>query len=270
MRSLILALLIFLAVPATAGTLELDGDFVQGGMVLGRTDPGAEVRVGERQARVAPDGRFVFGFGRDHKPEIELQVRFPDGTAERRVLKVAKREYRVQRIDGLPPRKVTPSAEDMKRIRADNAKIGKVRKLDTPEVNFADGWAWPAEGRVTGVYGSQRILNGEPRRPHFGHDIAAPVGTPVVAPAPGIVRLAETDLFFTGGTIILDHGHGISSLYMHLSAVEVAVGRRVQRGERIGAIGATGRVTGPHLDWRINWFGERLDPELLLEPKPSG
>lgn len=268
-RFLFAFLAVCFAVDAGAGTLEIGGDFTQGGMVQGRTDPGAEVRLGKQAVRVSPDGRFVFGFGRDHGPSVELTVRYPGGGGETRALSIKPRDYRIQRIDGLPKRKVTPNQDDLKRIRAENKRIAEVRALDTPETLFAGDWIWPTRGRISGVYGSQRILNGEPRRPHYGIDIAAPAGDPVVAPAPGIVRMAERDLFFTGGTVMLDHGHGVTSVYSHLKDVTVAVGEKVGVGDKIGTVGSTGRSTGPHLDWRINWFRERLDPALLVGPMPN-
>ena len=166
-------------------------------------------------------------------------------------------------------RKVTPKAVDVKRIRADNAAIGKVRKLNSAGTDFADGFAWPLKGRISGVFGSQRVLNGKPRRPHNGVDIAAPSGTPVIAAATGVVTLAEPDLYFTGGTVIIHHGHGLSTVYSHLISLSVKKGDKVEKGQRIAKVGSTGRSTGPHLDWRINWFQERLDPMLIVGPMPK-
>ncbi len=179
-------------------------------------------------------------------------------------MKIAKRDYRIQRIDGLPPRKVTPKAEDLKRIRQETALVKAARRRDDPRTDFMRGFIWPAKGRVSGVYGSQRILNGQPRRPHFGVDVAGPVGTPVVAPADGVVTLVHPDMFFSGGTLVIDHGHGLSSSFLHLSEVLVKEGQRVKQGELIARIGATGRVTGAHLDWRMNLFDTRIDPQLLV------
>lgn len=245
--------------------LRLDGDFVQGGMIMGETVPGATLSLDGREIRVDRWGRFVFGFGRDASPDAKLTVTYPTGKTDVRHFDVARRDYPVQRIDGLPPKMVTPPDEVLERIRRENALIAAVRSRDTDAAWFRDGFIRPAEGRYSGIYGSQRILNGEPRQPHFGLDIAGPTGAPVMAPAPGVVALAETDLYYTGGTVMIDHGHGITSVLMHLDTVDVAKGDRVDAGDRIGGIGATGRATGPHLDWRVNWFNVRLDPGLLLE-----
>jgi len=192
-----------------------------------------------------------------------------DGTRIVRDLEVKQRTYRVQRVDGLPPRKVEPTEEDLARIRREVALIKRARARDDARTDFLSGFQWPLEGRITGVYGSQRILNGEPRRPHYGVDVAAPNGTPIVAPADGVVSLVHPDMFFSGGTLILDHGHGLTSTFAHLSALLVEEGDRVRAGEPVAKVGATGRVTGPHLHWGMNLFDRRLDPELLLPPMPE-
>lgn len=254
---------------AQAGFLRLKGDFVQGGLVLGRTEPGAEVALDGRALRVDPKGNFVFGFHRDAPAEARLSVRFPDGRTEERALAVEARDYDVQRIDGLPPRMVTPPDAVLARIKAENAKIAETRRNDGATPYFLDGFVWPTLGRISGIYGSQRILNGQPRQPHYGIDIAAPAGTPVRAPAGGVVTLAEDDLYYTGGTIILDHGHGLTSAFLHMKDVEVTLGQTVAQGARLGTVGSTGRSTGPHLDWRINWFQARIDPQLLAGPMPK-
>lgn len=251
---------------AQASPLSLQGRFEQGGMILGQAPAGSRVSVDGQAIRVSGDGRFVFGFGRDHGPKAELTVDYPDGGRERRTLTIAKRQYRIQRIEGLPKKMVTPPPEVLQRIRDENARIAAVRRRDNEMTWFAEPWIWPAKGIISGVYGSQRVLNGKPRRPHFGLDVAAPTGTPVVAPTDAVVALAESDLYFTGGTVMLDHGHGVTSVYSHLSRVTVKAGQTVAQGDLIGAIGATGRATGPHLDWRINWFKERLDPAFVVPP----
>ncbi len=262
--SIALGILLAATAPALAHRLDLHGRLVQGGLVRGTTEPGAVVELDGRRVRVSPEGIFLLGFSRDAAAQARLVVRFPDGKVTRRQLHIAKRTYKIERIDGLPEKMVTPPPEVTERIRRENAIIARLRQRDTPATLFLSGWIRPAKGRVTGVYGSQRILNGKPRRPHFGLDIAAPPGTPVVAPADGIVVLAERDLYYTGGTVILDHGHGLTSAFLHMRDVKVTPGRLVRRGEIIGTIGATGRVTGPHLDWRVNLFDVRLDPALLL------
>ncbi len=251
--------------------LSWQGDFSQGGMVLGRAAPdllpGLQLRLGERLVSLGPAGDFVFGFGRDEAASLPLVLRRADGSESRMLLQIAKRQYDIQRIDGLPPAQVTPPAALLERIKRENAHIAKAREINSPALDFLGGWVWPADGPVSGVYGSQRILNGEPRQPHFGLDIAAPTGAPVRASTAGIVTFADKDVYYTGGTVIIDHGHGINGAYSHLSRVDVKVGQKVQQGEQIGTVGATGRATGPHLDWRVNWFDVRLDPQRLLPPR---
>ncbi len=267
-RKLLIAIVALLAAaPAWAHELVLDGPLVQGGLLRGRVEPGAQVLFKGAPVRLTPDGRFLIGFGRDDVGPYPLEIRYPDGSVARRSLAPKKRDYKTQRIDGLPSKMVTPPKETLARIHREGAMIAEVRARDTPEPLFLSGFVRPVEGPISGVYGSQRILNGEPKRPHFGLDIAAPPGTPVRAPADGIVALAEKDLYYTGGTVMLDHGYGLTSVYSHMSAVTVRVGQRVRQGDVIGRVGATGRVTGPHLDWRVNLFKTRLDPALLLDKK---
>ncbi|HSS65822.1 MAG TPA: M23 family metallopeptidase [Gammaproteobacteria bacterium] len=263
-RSCVACLLLTLAFSLSASEVRLEGQFVQGGLVTGFTKPGARVTFEGRNVRVSEDGVFLIGFGRDAKPDATLEIAFPDGRKSSRRLEVARRDYRIQRIDGLPPRKVTPKPEDLKRIREEYALVKAARRRDDPRTDFLRGFIWPAVGRISGIYGSQRILNGEPRRPHFGVDVVAPVGTPVVAPADGVVTLVHADMFFSGGTLIIDHGHGLSSSFLHLSKVLVKERQQVKQGELIARIGATGRVTGAHLDWRMNLFDTRIDPQLLV------
>jgi murein DD-endopeptidase MepM/ murein hydrolase activator NlpD len=249
--------------------LVFEGRQIQGGLLTGHAEPGARVEVNGKPVRVSKQGVFLVGFGRDYKGPCKVQVTYADGRRESRQLEIEKREYEIQRIDGLPPRKVEPSKEDLERIRKDNALVKKARKRDDARTDFLDGWIWPAQGIISGVYGSQRILNGQPRRPHFGVDIAAPTGTPVRAPAAGVVTMAHPDMFFSGGTLILDHGHNLSSSFLHLHKILVKVGERVEQGDIIAEIGATGRVTGAHLDWRMNLGRERTDPTLLVPPMPK-
>ena len=260
-----------LAAPAAraAPPVVLRGRTTQGGLVFARAAAGARVALDGRALRVAPDGRFAFGFGRDHARPAELVVTLRDGTREAMRIDVEKRSFDIQRIDGLPPRMVEPSEQDLARIKAESEAIAKARARDSAEPSWDMEWRWPVVGRISGVFGSQRILNGQPRRPHYGVDVAMPTGTPVVAPADGVVSLAHGDMYFTGGTVILDHGHGVGSLYAHLSAVDVAEGTRLRRGERIGAVGATGRATGPHLHWGMTWYALNVDPALVVPPMPA-
>jgi murein DD-endopeptidase MepM/ murein hydrolase activator NlpD len=249
-----------------ASKLELDGEAIQGGLVIGTTMPKAKVIHDEQIVRVSETGIFAIGFGRDNKPESTLEVVLPGGEKITRHFKVKQRDYQIQRIDGLPPSKVTPrKPETLKRIREETALINKARKRDDKRLDFIEGFDWPLIGPISGVYGSQRILNGKPRRPHFGVDVAAPVGTPVKAPADGLVTVSHPDMFFSGGTMIIDHGHGISSSFLHLDKVIAKVGQYVKRGDIVAEVGSKGRSSGPHLDWRINLFHKRLDPQLFAK-----
>ncbi len=242
----------------------LSGPLTQGAVLFGETQPGASILLDGQPVMVDSEGRFLLGFGRDAEPQAVLEVTQPDGTRSRQTLSIARRDYAIERIDGLPPAKVTPPESVRQRIADDNAQVRRARALRELRNDFSNGFIWPAEGRISGVYGSQRVLNGQPRRPHYGIDIAAPTGSPVLAPAGGVVTLAHPDMYYSGGTLIVDHGHGLSSTFLHLDQIDVEVGQRVQQGEVIATIGATGRVTGPHLDWRMNWGKERVDPELLV------
>ncbi len=260
------ALMLFWLPIVSQAELVLGGDATQGGLIIGRTQPGDRVEIDGREVRVSPRGDFLIGFGRDAPGEARLVVTDRVGKKETRVIQVGTREYRIQRIEGLPQEKVTPPEDVLTRIREEGARVAAARSRDDFRTDFIDGFIWPLEGRITGVYGSQRILNGEPRRPHFGVDVAAPVGTPVAAPADAIVSFADPDLYFSGGTLIMDHGHGLSSTFIHLSRILVVEGQRVRQGEVVAEVGMTGRATGPHLDWRMNLFEIRLDPQRLAEP----
>ncbi len=263
---LFLWLLLFTEASAHETRVKLTGAPVQGGLVKGMATPGAAVALDGRALRVGPGGVFVIGFGRDAGRKATLTVSYADGTVETKTLAVRQRKYRIQRIDGLPPGKVTPGPEQLKQIRSESALIRRARKLDSGGTGFSRGFIWPSWGRISGIYGSQRILNGKPRAPHAGVDVAAKTGTPVVAAADGVVSLARTGMFFTGGTVMIDHGFGVGTIYAHMSAVDVKTGQKIKRGARIGAIGATGRVTGPHLHWGLSWFDTRLDPALITGP----
>lgn len=268
-RAFAMAALAISAVPAAGEPLiELPASARQGEMVIGRVPPGSQVRVGERPVRVADEGWFVFGIGRDSSQAQQVQATLPDGRRARAIVDVEPRQWRIERVDGLPPSTVTPDPELAARIAREQARVVEARKRDDERIDFARGFIWPVQGRISGVYGSQRILNGEPRNPHYGLDVAVPTGTPLKAPAGGVVIFADADLYLTGGTLTLDHGHGISSTFIHLSRLDKQVGDQVEQGEVIGAVGATGRATGPHMHWGMNWFEVRLDPQLLLPTPP--
>ena len=255
------------AAPCTS----LQGNAIQGGMLWGHTAPSASVTFADIVVPVLPDGAFLLGLGRDMPASNVLTITTNEVCEQ--VVAVVPREYPLQTITGVPQQTVTPSDEHLERIRAERAKVGfaKAQRLPLDDGFRAvrDGFIWPVTGRISGVYGSQRIYNGAPGPPHHGVDVARPTGTPVPAPAAGKVTLAEPDLFYSGGTVILDHGHGLSSSFLHLSEVSVSVGEQLKPGDLIGAIGATGRATGPHLDWRMSWFNQRIDPQLLVPPMPD-
>ncbi len=239
-----------------------------GSLIMGRTEPGSTVYFGARRLLLAPDGRFVAGVGPDPKSEARFEIRYPDGTAEKRTLTVLPRDYAVERVNGLPPQTVNPDPATEARIAAEQARVAKARERNDDRADVFGGFKWPARGRISGVYGSQRVLNGVPKNPHYGVDLAAPTGTPIAAPQAGVISFAETGMILTGGTVLIDHGYGVSSAFIHMSRLDVQVGDRVAQGEIIGAVGATGRASGPHLHWGMNWFDVRLDPQNIAVAGP--
>ena len=240
--------------------IEFKGKFIQGHFIIGKTNPGTKIIIDKKRLKVSKDGYFVFGIEKDRK----LDVLIIEGN-NTIIKKIQKRKYNVQKIDGLPKKKVTPPEEFYARIKRENKLIGKARKIDSDLLFFKDKFIIPVDDAIiTGVYGSQRILNGIPKWPHYGLDFAQKKGTPIKAMNNGVVTLAEKDLFYTGATLIFDHGHGISTLYMHMNKIFVSVGDHVKKGDIVGTIGTSGRSTGPHLDIRLNWFGARLDPATIL------
>ena len=252
-----------------ASPVVLQGSLQQGSLLLGTVEKGSRPFYRDRALPVTASGQFLLGLGRDAPASIELRIVDSEGLQTVQKYEVAKRDYRIQRVNGVPSKTVDPSASDLARIRNDSALVASARREITSKEDFLDGFQLPLDGPITGVYGSQRVYNGVPKSPHYGVDYAAPTGTQVLSPAAGIVRLAHRDLFYSGGTLIVDHGHGLSSSFLHLSDVLVAEGTRVSRGQPIAKVGATGRATGPHLDWRMNWHNERIDPQLVLETLPA-
>lgn len=246
--------------------LQLSGRFQQGGFAIGRTSPRAEILVdGDDMGAASAEGLFVVGFDRDGPAACEIRVRTADGEAAHRAA-IAKGVFDIQRINGLPEDEVTPTDPALLvRLEAEARRKAEGFASRADLDDFRDGFVLPVHGfRLTAHFGGQRILNGEPKRPHYGDDLAAPVGTPVTAPAAGVVSFAETGLHYEGGLIMIDHGQGLVSCYLHLSRVGVERGQPVRRGELIGAVGKEGRATGPHLCWRLKWRGRNLDPMLLV------
>ena len=259
---------LLLAAPALllargAAAAEFQGEPAQGGFLVGRAAPGTRLMLDGRTVRVGPEGQFAFGFGRDHGPSATLAVTPPAGRAESRALSVRRRDWDIQHITGLPPAQVTPDEAALRRITAERERLGLARAVDSALTQFAEPMAWPARGRISGIFGSQRVLNGQPRQPHFGLDVAGPVGTPINAALAGKVTLSG-DFFFFGQLLVVDHGHGVNTLYAHLSERLVAEGETVARGQLIARMGATGRVTGPHLHFSLSWYQTWLDPQPLL------
>ncbi len=239
----------------------------QGAMVIGKVPAGSRVRYGGRELRVTPYGSVVFGVGRDETGPLQVEVTPPNAPAQALAIAVTPRDWPIENINGVPPATVNPPKAIAERIEREQARVVAVRTRDDDRTGFAQAFIWPVQGRISGRFGNQRVYNGTPKAPHSGMDIAAATGTPVRAPADGVISFADPGLYLTGGTVVLDHGHGISSNFLHLSRIDAKVGDVVKQGDIIGAVGATGRATGPHLHWGMNWFDVRIDPLLVLERK---
>ena len=265
MDSKIIKALIILFFFSNLQAAEFKGSFKQGSFILGKTEPGSKVTIDDKKIKVTEDGYFVFGLGRDRKNNIIIKT-YNKGKQKTFEKVVYKRKYKIQKIDGLPEKKVTPPKEVYERIKRENRLIGDARSVESDLTFFTKKFISPLDKAiVTGVYGSQRILNGKPKWPHYGIDFAAKEGTKIKAMLDGTATMVEPDLFYTGGTLIFDHGHGISTLYMHMKDIYVKKGQKIKQGQIIGTVGSTGRSTGPHLDVRLNWFGVRLDPATVLD-----
>lgn len=258
-----------LSAAGAGSVVEWRGTWQQGGLLLGQVEPGATVSYQGEIIKTTVEGQFLVGFGRNAPARSTFVITDTEGVAAEAEYEIVPRSYNIQKVEGVPQRTVQPPAGQLQRIRSDSALVVEARRLVTDKTDFLAGFIKPLEGPITGVYGSQRFYNGVPKSPHYGLDYAAPTGTVVKAPAAGIVRLAHDDLFYSGGTLIIDHGHGLSSSFLHLSEILVAEGRRVERGDAIARVGSTGRATGPHLDWRMNWLNQCVDPALVLESFPA-
>jgi murein DD-endopeptidase MepM/ murein hydrolase activator NlpD len=249
--------------------VELKGEWRQGSVIFGKAAPGSTASFNGQPVRVSPEGLFIVGLDRDAPPRALLVVARPGAATFRREFDVAAREYDIQRLEGLPDAQVNPPPAALPRIAEDLRQVRAARARDSERLDFSRGFIWPIVGRISGVFGSQRILNGQPRQPHYGVDVAVPPGTPVRAPAAGVVSLAVPDMYYTGGTLMIDHGHGLASTLMHLDKLLVKAGDEVQQGQVVAESGMTGRTTGPHLDWRVSWFDARVDAALLAGPMPE-
>ena len=246
----------------------LNGKFTQGALLRGQAPAGAKVTLNGETVQTNKDGKFVVGFEREAPLQQTLVVKLDNGQKWQRDITLEKREYNIQRIDGLEQKMVSPPAEVTARIKQDNINVANARSGNTDLDALFTRFEWPAKGVISGVYGSQRILNGVPKWPHYGLDIANETGTPVYAPVDGVVTMAN-DLYYSGNTLILDHGMRVFSTFLHMDTITVEVGETVKQGEQIGTIGSTGRSTGPHLDWRINLGNTRLDPQTIISGSPE-
>ena len=264
MKKILFTISIFLF-SNTLYALELKGDFFQGNLIIGNAEPGSKIFIDKKKIKISNSGLFVFGLSKNRKNDVTIEI-FKKNLSERFVKKVYKKKYKTQKINGLPSKQVTPPKELYERIKKDNFLIGAARSVNSDLNFFNNNFTVPIKNSIiTGVYGSQRILNGIPKSPHYGLDFAAKEGTAIKAMLDGVVTLSEKDLYYTGGTIIFDHGHGVSTLYMHMKDIFVKKGQKIKQGEIIGTVGKTGRSTGAHLDVRLNWFNIKLDPASVLK-----
>lgn len=248
--------------------IAISGEIKQGGLVVGKTQPDNTVTLNGQAITVSSHGDYTFGFSRDDQKSYQLVITTVNGDRVEKTLTPQKREYNIQRIEGIKKSIMQPNPKSVARAQQDSKQVKNARKVASKLDYFAQGFIAPIKGTITGVYGSQRVYNGVPKNPHFGLDYAGKTGDPVKAPASGTVLLWVPDMFYSGGTMIIDHGQGVSSTFLHLSNSYVKQGDKVKQGQVVAAVGKSGRATGPHLDWRINWFGVKIDPALVLKLQP--
>ncbi|QFU23220.1 M23 family metallopeptidase [Shewanella eurypsychrophilus] len=244
--------------------VELVGKMEQGALIRGQVEVGTQVFLNNEAIKVTPDGAFAFGFSREAELKQELTLIYPDGLTQIKPLRLATKQYKIDKVNGISKKIMKPDPKAVERSRKDSKQVKAARSQFSESNAFVQDFIWPLTGRISGVYGSQRVYNGKPGNPHYGVDVAAKTGTVVVAPADGVISLSVPDMFYSGGTIILDHGYGVSSSFLHLSKLYVKEGEAIKQGQPIAEVGATGRVTGPHLDWRVNWYQMRLDPVTIV------
>lgn len=253
---------------STQAKIQLSGEIKQGGLIIGKTQADNTVTLNERVLPVSSKGDYVFAFSRNDSKQYILKVTSPDGSIEQKTLVPMQRDYKISRVEGIKKSIMNPNKKANERAKKDREMMVEVRKISSDLTDFSQGFIAPRKARITGVYGSQRFYNGVPKNPHFGVDYAGAIGSPVKAPAAGKVLLWVPDMFYSGGTLVIDHGHGITSNFLHLSASLVKVGEQVRQGQVIAKVGNSGRVTGPHLDWRMNWHKIRFDPQLAMKVIP--
>ncbi|RTR36507.1 M23 family metallopeptidase [Shewanella canadensis] len=242
----------------------LTGQMEQGALIRGQVTPGTTAFLNGEALKVTPQGDFAFGFSRDAELKQELKLVYPDGLTQIKPLSLLAKKYKIDRLTGISKKIMKPDPKAQARAAKDSKQVKAARAQFSDKTAFSQEFIWPLTGRISGVYGSQRVYNGKPGNPHYGVDVAAKTGTVVVAPADGKISLSVPDMFYSGGTIILDHGYGVSSSFLHLSKLYVKEGQEIKQGQPIAEVGATGRVTGPHLDWRVNWYQMRLDPVTIV------
>ncbi len=266
----ILSLVTTVLIPGEANAqLLLTGKMEQGALIRGQVTPGSTAFLNGEKIKVTPKGDFAFGFSRDAALKQELKLVYPDGLTQIKPLNITAKEYKIDRLTGISKKIMKPDPKAQARAAKDSKQVKAARAQFSDNTAFMQDFIWPLTGRISGVYGSQRVYNGKPGNPHYGVDVAAKTGTVVVAPADGKISLSVPDMFYSGGTIILDHGYGVSSSFLHLSKLYVKEGQEIKQGQPIAEVGATGRVTGPHLDWRINWYQMRLDPVTIVPSMAS-
>ncbi len=274
MRTWLVAVLGLLPALAAGRPVQLPESVSQGALVIAHLPAGARASLDGQALHVGADGTVVFGAGRDEKGPLQLQWIGRRGDRHAVDITVTGRDWPIERVDGVPSKTVNPPPAIAARIAREQGRVVQARKRDDNREDFLHGFVWPVHGRISGRFGNQRIYNGTPKSPHSGMDIAVPEGTPVRAPAAGVVTFAAPDLYLTGGTVLIDHGFGLSSNFLHLSQLKVKVGEHVAQGQVIALSGMTGRATGPHLHWGFNWLSTRLDPLLLpgiaSTDQPSG
>jgi len=243
--------------------LGLPDVLTQGGFYVGKVAPNSQLWLGEKNIEISPEGYFAVGMNWKQSAVVTFRLVAAKGAEYHQKFVVKKQKYDVTRINGLPSKMVTPPKDVLARIAADSARVKKARATDSNRLDFRGRFIWPVRGRVSGNFGNQRILNGIAKSPHGGMDIAAPKGTTIIAPLGGVVTMVS-DLYYTGNTVIIDHGLGVSTVFAHMDNVAVTVGQVIPQGAKIGSVGATGRATGPHLHWGLNWYNERLNPALVM------